>query len=368
MMIGTDEPRRLRRGAKRAMAAALLLGLGWLFPGGALAASVVALPGGQAPDYIGAGPGDVLWFDAVEPLGTKGPAAGENTFGHLNADGSATVVSQTNPTLAPNRTALNQPDPELLGRDGNFWSVQGNAVVRTTPAGTITAFPSPLSDSGQQQMVNGPDGDIWFGTSSARPGIGRVSPSGDATLLTSGVPGPTASVSAGRDRVWFSTDGGQIGSVSASGQVKLVSLPRGTNLGSPNIATAGNGDLWVVPHGFSPDQPILRVTPNGRVTRMCRDTGYGTVSGPESSIWYLRFIHRLPQALVRVAPNGDEYQYALPGVRVAGDDLVSVGGSLWVTATTGVPAPGSAPTTELLRVRPSEPSTLICHAAAARRA
>ena len=94
------------------------------------------------------------------------------------------------------------------GADGNLWfleldgrmdnrMVDGNRVVRITPAGVVTEFPIPTQHSGPINIAVGPDKNIWF---TGRDKLGRVTPDGVITEFPLAPNTRPTGLSAGSDR------------------------------------------------------------------------------------------------------------------------------------------------------------------------
>src|SRR5918998_4770921 len=95
-------------------------------------------------------------------------------------------------------------DSELMsitnGSDGNRWFVEGNldsvlespAIGRITPAGDITEFPVNCSFCSLSDIVQGPDGILYF--TSNEPILGRITTSGE---FLAPIPMPESDVLAG---------------------------------------------------------------------------------------------------------------------------------------------------------------------------
>jgi hypothetical protein len=75
------------------------------------------------------------------------------------------------------------PDDITVGADNNLWVAQSDnspgkvAAARISTAGAITEVPSPATPSSGDdgdQIVTGPDGNLWFTDVGTPPAIGRV--------------------------------------------------------------------------------------------------------------------------------------------------------------------------------------------------
>lgn len=238
---------KLRRASWILMA---LIGLLVLMPAGAQAASEMPIPfNGQEADLV-SGPGHSVWFSSSRSLGrttveiapdtTTEREPSEASFGYFKG-GSPVLISHSGPSLAE----------AVLGSDGDFWRLNGRDLDRTSPTGeeTVLANRSP-SDKGNERMISGPEGGLWFTTEERGPGIGRVSPAGVVSKVgigISGEAGETTALAFGREgRLWFTT-GDRLGSLSTTGppRIHFVSIPHKAELGQ-SIAKGANGDLWTI--------------------------------------------------------------------------------------------------------------------------
>jgi streptogramin lyase len=323
---------------------------------GSLAAKVVPTPLGPAGVALAVGPGHSMWFsggrlveNTITP-GYSGPAYTAHTYlGYFHPDGSATIVSHQQwpgnaAYLAPNLLGA------VLGPDGNFWALPGRNFVRTTPAGAVSEVPSLLHGEGGQQIIDGPDGNMWFTTTERENGVGRLRPSGAVTIFSAGVPGRSESITVGPDgALWFTTSTGKLGHISTAGQVRVLPIRYEMSL----VVKGADGNLWVTTGGRSSER-ILRVTPSGRVTKMCRnEVSSPLISGPRSSIWF----SVSQRSIARMDRRGNVYIYRIPKGkgRIIGSVIAGPEGDVWFTAVAHEEG-------TVMRIDPSEASTQVCRA------
>ncbi|MCJ7670457.1 MAG: hypothetical protein MUP67_00200, partial [Acidimicrobiia bacterium] len=97
------------------------------------------------------------------------------------------------------------------GPDGNLWFISnfGTLIGRITPTGEITELSSGLPDfggsSGPADLTAGPAGNLWF-TDRAQTRIGRITPTGEVTEFSAGITPESGldSITAGPDgNLWF---------------------------------------------------------------------------------------------------------------------------------------------------------------------
>ncbi len=137
--------------------------LGRATPGGTIMQFTAGLQSGSRPDAITAGSDGNAWFE-------------DNLSGH-RAVGRITPAGTISEFGSGLGTGLE--DDITLGADGNVWVEQSSpgGIARITPAGVITAFTNgllPGAGSDGDQLVTGPDGNLWFNDRGAKA-IGKVS-------------------------------------------------------------------------------------------------------------------------------------------------------------------------------------------------
>jgi streptogramin lyase len=283
---------------------------------------------------ITAGPDGAVWYTANW---TVTPSAGaswvmENFIGRVAPDGSITQF--TVPAPAPQT-------PQYLGSiitgpDGNLWFMNSGlgipsshwigtilTLYRMTPQGQLTAFQVPViapvnPESGHNELVDGPDGNMWFVT---RGGIGRVTTSGQFTVFYLPPDITADSIIAGSDgNLWFTYDQGSVpnaapplpypfvptvgvGSITVDGTIRFTdTFPAGTvfpaNVGdvSSGSCLGPDGNVWVVTENNSSGPWLLnRITPAGVVTTFnlpleAADPASGgayqdVMVGPDGNLW-----------------------------------------------------------------------------------
>jgi streptogramin lyase len=147
---------------------------------------------GLEPTGIVSGPDGRLWFTETNPYCSDPGLAGETApdgqtltasscdpydNGSGNDDGIGVVGAiSTTGTVSeyalPATQGQEQNDQPLMitsGPDGALWFTEYNAsaIGRITPAGSITQYEIPGSDTQPTAITEGPDGQVWFALSGA---------------------------------------------------------------------------------------------------------------------------------------------------------------------------------------------------------
>ena len=89
---------------------------------------------------------------------------------------------------------VSNPEEIVTGPDGNLWFTNSGTtparIGRITPAGAIATFAGGQSDVGHPtHLTSGPDGNLWFTTLRTASGfgrgpVGRITPSGAFSYTT----------------------------------------------------------------------------------------------------------------------------------------------------------------------------------------
>jgi len=204
------------------------------------------------------------------------------------------------------------------GPDGNVWFTTSSYVGKITPAGIITPFPTSAASSPSDAITKGLDGNLWYEYSSG-DGIGKVTPAGTITGYTFTNTSATLNrhlygIAAGPDgNVWFletvTMNGAgelEIGKITPSGQITEYPLTGSANP-LPNgggLTTGSDGNLYL-----TENNDIGQVIPSssGAPTfNQLQNPNGGTLGqndeditkGPDGDIWYTQ---QSPQAIVKLS-------------------------------------------------------------------
>jgi virginiamycin B lyase len=150
-------------------------------------------------------------------------------FGTDNS-GIGSITSKGKITLYPVTDEYNQITGVTLGPDGNIWFIEfdGNNVGKITPAGVVTEYNANLNNSYSLGIAAGGDGRIWFADdNSAAPQIGAINTDGTGlTYYSKGLSGPPIAIVEGPDGdLYFGETGPTIGRITTKGVITEIPLP-----------------------------------------------------------------------------------------------------------------------------------------------
>jgi streptogramin lyase len=294
--------------------------------------------------HIVAGPDGNLWFtdpgnnqvDRVTPRGQITQfALPVHDVASTRAGGSTSNGGPiTDPILTPDDPS---PDDIVVGPDGNLWFTESGVdrIGRITPGGTITEFTTPTADSNPTGIAVGSDGNLWF-TESGTNDVGRITPAGvitefpttnlDLSSTDKMVTGP------GGD-VWFvafdSNGDNEIAKVNTAGTVTAYSI----NSYPADLTIGPDGNVYVAASG-----EIDQVNAAGAVAAFTIPDGsdaYAITVGPDGALW---FGLDGSNQIGRMTTGGTFSEFSLPEPGATDGSTVSIGAlttgpdnNLWFT-------------------------------------
>ena len=296
-------------------------GIGRITPSGRVTS--YPRPSTGAVDIIGlaAGPDGAVWFTSYNPslapplAYTPSAVQVHPVIGRINESGVITLfpLPQETPPIpacpvrfancetAAVATQIDAQVPEgiVTGPDGNLWAVGGvDAIWRITPAGSVTAFHTPVAPghySWPDGIAVGSDGALWV-TESEYTGVtppdkfARITPLGQITESATAVRTLTGPIIAGADHnLWFAGIG-FIGKMTPNG--KITRYPLGSHSEVSGLALGPDGNVWFADSpGLVYALKVGSITASGRVTQ--HNTGHlgndstitGIARGPGRTLW-----------------------------------------------------------------------------------
>lgn len=241
------------------------------------------------------------------------------------------------------------------------------AGASAEPVGQVEHFPTGC---GIDQLVPGPDGNIWFTcfrenpVAGGRGKVGRITPQGTVTEFGAGIApnSEPGGIVAGPDgNLWFTINGGAnllprqqhraaIGRVTPAGTITVFSAGLGKRSVLGGLIVGPDGNLWFIDGGA---HAIGRITPQGAIAEFPTHFRDGIVlggpaAGADGNLWATEFfgLPRLPgdppvAQIVRITPAGAITEFGsvpdtgvgFPGAPVAGPD-----GNVWFIGNSPRPA------------------------------
>jgi len=287
--------------------------------------------GASDPEEPVQGPDGAVWFDV------------EGGIGRIAADGTVTV--RPTPGMQPFRLTV--------GPDGAFWFVDANrnAVGRMDLSGAVTLFDNGFRrGAGLLDIAAGADGNLWItdrGDSlTGRPGreaIWRLTPEGQVTELPLRRNTFASQITRGPDgNMWFTTSSGA-GRVTPGGVIRLIEFP--TTDGQGSITSGPDGNIWITEDLslLGDGNHLVRLQPDGTWTFVpTRGRVHNIATGPDGNLWFTLqgrgFDYGLRGSGVgRMAPNGAPLEtWREPfGGSFVGGLAFDAAGTLWGTLEEG---------------------------------
>ena len=192
--------------------------------------------GGSGTGNIVSGPGGALWYSRP----------GNTAIGRI------TTTGQVHEFPVPARLG-GGPGWITAGPDGAIWFAAGAGIARMTTSG---AFSLPYQGPDYADAITtGPDHNLWF-TESYSDSVGRLTPSGHATLFRVATGCSPDNIAPGDGFLWVACDDlNLLYRISTTGAITPIRLA--TNQTLAGIAQAPNGAMWFtdLPHGL-----LVRIT------------------------------------------------------------------------------------------------------------
>ena len=248
--------------------------------------------------------------------------------------------------------ALSDPHAALgcivQGPDGNLWfgERQQSKIGKLAPTDTT---PQEFPVSGQsgnltlrmQCLTPGPDGNIWFTLTETGLGqVGKITPSGDVTLVTGVIPSRLFAITSGPDgNIWFteaSFNVAKIGKLTTAGTLTEYPVPsaNGSLSAVSGIVAGPDGNLWFTEQGAD---KIGKITPAGVISEYPLAAGSvpaGIAVGPDGALW---FAEQSGNRIGRMTTDGTlTNEFTIPTATSGTQGITSGGdGNLWFAEGAG---------------------------------
>jgi virginiamycin B lyase len=195
----------------------------------------------------------------------------------------------------------------------------------------VTEFPIPTAAAVPQDIVQGPDGKLWFAESGADK-VGRIDPANPTVVEefpTKDKDGGPFGITVGPDgNIWFTErDDKEIGMMPPGNPAAVQEFAVGGVIDNPQgIAPGLDGNLWVVSAG---NEKVVRVSTAGVKVEEIPIPGFGgrfIAPGPGNTMWVAGFGGKVG----RIAGTGGAVTAF--DVTSAWDIVQGPDGNMWFTA------------------------------------
>lgn len=242
------------------------------------------------PYALGAGPDGNIWLTTT--------AGGAHPDWIVRVGPGDTITPFQAGTRTGGASFGTGPERITSGPDGNLWFTEfwTNRIGRMTTAGVLTEFPIPTPDSAPRGITTGPDGNLWFVESAfSHTAIARMTTAGVVTEYPLGGSAddqlqPFEIVAGADGNLWFtqshpSAPQGEIGRITPSGALMLITLPNGGRPG--DVALGPDGNVWFTNSGAN---TVGRITPAGVLRQFALPTRsampQGIAAGADGRMWF----------------------------------------------------------------------------------
>jgi streptogramin lyase/plastocyanin len=238
-------------------------------------------------------------------------------------------------------------DQIVSGPDHNLWFTENtqDKIGRMTTTGTLAQFtvePASASNSLTGAIVSGPDGDLWFaGVKSKVHYIGRITTSGVVKpfdLPSGDCVG--AWIADGPDgNIWFTDPcNNKIGKMSTAGVVSEFPMPSSPGGTAEGITTGPDGNLW-----FTTTTMALSTADFGKVTTAGKISLFtptskmdlrAIIKGPDGNLYAA---DQGGNGIVRITTAGGATPFSTASVFSSGPDDLTIGpdNQIWMSGFAG---------------------------------
>jgi streptogramin lyase len=225
-----------------------------------------------------------------------------------------------------------RPQQIISGPEGNLWFTVGREVTsvdKMTPQGVITEYPTGLY--GEITIAPGADGDIWLGTSTG--GLAKMTPTGVVTGLEGGGNGWRSLIAGPGETIW---------GIRVNGSERKITRKLLTEGGSSwvvpeasAIAEGGDGNVWFTEPNLG---KVGRITPSGAISEFPLPTGSkpsAITRGSDGSLWVVAYKTGEAPRFDKVTTAGAVSEYLLPSGVEPRAITAGVDGTLWLADSAG---------------------------------
>lgn len=229
----------------------------------------------------------------------------------------------------------------VVATSKTIWISAVNALEHVDiPTGKFTQYVAPACCP--QDLALGPDGNFWstlWSYSNSAAYIGRMTPAGVWTTYPLGSYQEPGIIITGPDgRLWFTTSsiGQNVAAMTTGGVIGLNVYVGNTITGLTN---GPDGNVWLTETGQSSGSgDIGRVTPQGQLTRFStptqQHTTNGIVAGSDGNLWFAEWYSSHPGIIASITTTGSVTEYPVTQNRL--HVLASTGSLIWFSHQRGL--------------------------------
>jgi streptogramin lyase len=198
----------------------------------------------------------------------------------------------------------------VTGPDGNIWLTLESAtadLAKITPDGTVTEY-DPAAVNNPVGITVGSDGDLWV---TQAGGVAQFSPSDPDSAVAAGIADVVdpRGITAGPDNAVWTASGNKVIKIPVANPATFTSFATTGVVGARAVAHGGDGNIWVADFGGS---QVVAVTPAGVGTGYATGGGpQGVAAGPGEQIGYTNQ-GTVPHTVGRIAPGGSPLPTDVP--------------------------------------------------------
>jgi streptogramin lyase len=235
--------------------------------------------------------GSLAWFPRAGGITTGADGALWWTEGNGDHIGRTTTSGETTTFSIPGASRIGSV---VSAPDGSMWAVeqQDHLIARVSPTGVVTTEPWPVDWMVPEHLLIGPDGNTWGAN---LQGIVRISPSGDVTDFPTGDNQALYGVAFGPDgRLWYVRGGSgpqrpalgalgldpvPTGEFTALTPARILDTRDGTGRGGATtpLGSGGQFDVQITGRGGVPSSGVAAVVLNATVTAPTAPSSWLTV-------------------------------------------------------------------------------------------
>jgi len=227
----------------------------------------------------------------------------------------------------------------VAGSDGNVWvSDHGSDdLLRISPTNVVTTFDGAFSTGTVEEMVSGPDGNLWWtvdlgGPTAARVRRASVPPSGGPITFDPGISSVEDLVVGPDGNLWY-LGVGKVGRMTTAGAATSFDMPAGVSAGRA-LVSGPQSSLWWLDLN---QERVVKTNPTTGAhqtftpTLLLNESLSSMSAGPGGVLWITTSNDRV----LRMTGSGTFTPFSSPALTELGRPFSGPGNDLWIPSTSG---------------------------------